>query len=65
MKANNRLVKLIVPGISVKTVKIQCSNDADAFCNFNEPSSRCEEVTDDIRNERLGVADQRKNCRKS
>lgn len=59
-KANNRLVKLIVPGIK----RENCENSMQQMMqmlsgNFNMNQAQDnEEVTDDIRNERLSVADQ-------
>lgn len=59
-KANNRLVKLIVPGIkreSRENSMQQMMQMLSGNFNMNQPQDN-EEVTDDIRNERLSVADQ-------
>lgn len=59
-KANNRLVKLIVPGIKRENRENSMQQMMQMLsCNFNmnQPQDN-EEVTDDIRNERLSVADQ-------
>lgn len=59
-KANNRLVKLIVPGIKHENRENsmqQMMQMLSGNFNMNQPQDN-EEVTDDIRNERLSVADQ-------
>ena len=59
-KANNRLVKLIVPGIKRENRENsmqQMMQMLSGNFNMNQPQDN-EEVTDDIRNERLSVADQ-------
>ena len=59
-KANNRLVKLIVPGIKRENRENSMQQMMQMLSgNFkmNQPQDN-EEVTDDIRNERLSVADQ-------
>lgn len=59
-KANNRLVKLIVPGIKRENRENsmqQMMQILSGNFNMNQPQDN-EEVTDDIRNERLSVADQ-------
>ena len=59
-KANNRLVKLIVPGIKRENRENsmqQMMQMLSGNFNMNQPQEN-EEVTDDIRNERLSVADQ-------
>lgn len=59
-KANNRLVKLIVPGIKCENRENsmqQMMQMLSGNFNMNQPQDN-EEVTDDIRNERLSVADQ-------
>ena len=59
-KANNRLVKLIVPGIKRENRENsmqQMMQMLSGNFNMNKPQDN-EEVTDDIRNERLSVADQ-------
>ena len=59
-KANNRLVKLIVPGIKRENRENsmqQMMQMLSGNFNINQPQDN-EEVTDDIRNERLSVADQ-------
>ena len=59
-KANNRLVKLIVPGIkreNRENSRQQMMQMLSGNFNMNQPQDN-EEVTDDIRNERLSVADQ-------
>ena len=59
-KANNRLVKLIVPGImrdNRENSKQQMMQMLSGNFNMNQAQDN-EEVTDDIRNERLSVADQ-------
>ena len=59
-KANNRLVKLIVPGIKRENRENsmqQMMQMLSGNFNMNQPQDK-EEVTDDIRNERLSVADQ-------
>lgn len=59
-KANNRLVKLIVPGIKLENRENsmqQMMQMLSGNFNMNQPQDN-EEVTDDIRNERLSVADQ-------
>ena len=59
-KANNRLVKLIVPGIKRENRENsmqQMMQMLSGNFNMNQPQDH-EEVTDDIRNERLSVADQ-------
>lgn len=59
-KANNRLVKLIVPGIKRENRENsmqQMMQILSGNFNMNQPQEN-EEVTDDIRNERLSVADQ-------
>lgn len=59
-KANNRLVKLIVPGIKRENRENsmqQMMQMHSGNFNMNQPQDN-EEVTDDIRNERLSVADQ-------
>lgn len=59
-KANNRLVKLIVPGIKRENRENsmqQMMQMLSGNLNMNQPQDN-EEVTDDIRNERLSVADQ-------
>lgn len=59
-KANNRLVKLIVPGIKRENRENSMQQMMQMFSgnfNMNQPQDN-EEVTDDIRNERLSVADQ-------
>ncbi|QTQ39230.1 ATP-dependent protease ATPase subunit HslU [Lactobacillus taiwanensis] len=59
-KANNRLVKLIVPGIKRENRENsmqQMMQMLSGNFNTNQPQDN-EEVTDDIRNERLSVADQ-------
>ncbi len=58
-KANNRLVKLIVPGIKRENRENsmqQMMQMLSGNFNMNQPQDN-EEVTDDIRNERLSVAD--------
>ncbi|KXN75775.1 ATP-dependent protease ATPase subunit HslU [Lactobacillus johnsonii] len=59
-KANNRLVKLIVPGIKRENRENSMQQMMQMLSgNFNmNPPQDNEEVTDDIRNERLSVADQ-------
>lgn len=59
-KANNRLVKLIVPGIKRENRENSMQQMMQMLSgNFNMNQSQDnEEVTDDIRNERLSVADQ-------
>lgn len=59
-KANNRLVKLIVPGIKRENRENSMQQMMQMLSgNFNMNQAQDnEEVTDDIRNERLGVADQ-------
>lgn len=59
-KANNRLVKLIVPGIKRENRENSMQQMMQMlFGNFNMNQAQDnEEVTDDIRNERLSVADQ-------
>mgnify|MGYP003562830532 FL=1 len=59
-KANNRLVKLIVPGIKRENRENsmqQMMQMLSGNFNMNQPQDN-EEVTDAIRNERLSVADQ-------
>lgn len=59
-KANNRLVKLIVPGIKRENRENsmqQMMQMLSGNFNMNQPQDN-EEVTDDIRNERLSIADQ-------
>ncbi len=59
-KANNRLVKLIVPGIKRENRENsmqQMMQMLSGNFNMNQPQDN-EEVTDDIRNELLSVADQ-------
>lgn len=59
-KANNRLVKLIVPGIKRENRENsmqQMMQMLSGNFNMNQPQDN-EEVTDDIRNERLSVANQ-------
>ena len=59
-KANNRLVKLIVPGIKRENRENsmqQMMQMLSGNFNMNQPQDN-EEVTDDIRNESLSVADQ-------
>ncbi|UOC05417.1 ATP-dependent protease ATPase subunit HslU [Lactobacillus johnsonii] len=59
-KANNRLVKLIVPGIKRENRENsmqQMMQMLSGNFNMNQPQDN-EEVTDDIRNERFSVADQ-------
>ena len=59
-KANNRLVKLIVPGIKRENRENsmqQMMQMLSGNFNMNQPQDN-EEITDDIRNERLSVADQ-------
>ncbi|MGI1818623.1 ATP-dependent protease ATPase subunit HslU [Lactobacillus johnsonii] len=59
-KANKRLVKLIVPGIKRENRENsmqQMMQMLSGNFNMNQPQDN-EEVTDDIRNERLSVADQ-------
>lgn len=59
-KANNHLVKLIVPGIKRENRENsmqQMMQMLSGNFNMNQPQDN-EEVTDDIRNERLSVADQ-------
>lgn len=59
-KANNRLVKLIVPGIKRENRENsmqQMMQTLSGNFNMNQAQDN-EEVTDDIRNERLSVADQ-------
>ena len=59
-KANNRVVKLIVPGIKRENRENsmqQMMQMLSGNFNMNQPQDN-EEVTDDIRNERLSVADQ-------
>ena len=59
-KANNRLVKLIVPGIKRENRENsmqQMMQMLSSNFNMNQAQDN-EEVTDDIRNERLSVADQ-------
>lgn len=59
-KANNRLVKLIVPGIKRENRENsmqQMMQILSGNFNINQPQDN-EEITDDIRNERLSVADQ-------
>lgn len=59
-KANNRLVKLIVPGIKRENRENSMQQMIQMLSgnfNMNQPQDN-EEVTDDIRNERLSVADQ-------
>lgn len=59
-KANNRLVKLIVPGIKRENRENsmqQMMQMLSGNFNMNQVQDN-EEVTDDIRNERLSVADQ-------
>lgn len=63
-KANNRLVKLIVPGIKRENRENsmqQMMQMLSGNFNMNQPQDN-EEVTDDIRNERLSVADQLNKC---
>lgn len=59
-KANNRLVKLIVPGIKRENRENSMQQMMQMLSgNFNMNQAQDnEEVTDDIRNERLSVADQ-------
>lgn len=59
-KANNRLVKLIVPGIKRENRENSMQQMMQILSgNFNMNQAQDnEEVTDDIRNERLSVADQ-------
>ena len=59
-KANNRLVKLIVPGIKRENHENSMQQMMQMLSgNFNMNQAQDnEEVTDDIRNERLSVADQ-------
>lgn len=59
-KANNRLVKLIVPGIKRENRENSMQQMMQMLSgNFNMNKAQDnEEVTDDIRNERLSVADQ-------
>lgn len=59
-KANNRLVKLIVPGIKRENRENSMQQMMQMLSgNFNMNQAHDnEEVTDDIRNERLSVADQ-------
>ena len=59
-KANNRLVKLIVPGIKRENRENSMQKMMQMLSgNFNMNQAQDnEEVTDDIRNERLSVADQ-------
>lgn len=59
-KANNRLVKLIVPGIKRENRENSMQQMMQMLSgNFNmNQAQENEEVTDDIRNERLSVADQ-------
>ena len=59
-KANNRLVKLIVPGIKRENRENSMQQMMQMLSgNFNMNQAQDnEEVTDDIRNERLSIADQ-------
>lgn len=59
-KANNRLVRLIVPGIKRENRENSMQQMMQMLSgNFNmNQAQENEEVTDDIRNERLSVADQ-------
>lgn len=63
-KANNRLVKLIVPGIKRENRENSMQQMMQMLSgNFNMNQAQDnEEVTDDIRNERLSVADQLNKC---
>lgn len=60
-KANNKLVKLIVPGIKRENRENsmqQMMQMLSGNFNMNQPNQDDEEVTDEVRNQRLSVAEQ-------
>ncbi|MBD5429203.1 ATP-dependent protease ATPase subunit HslU [Lactobacillus sp.] len=60
-KANNKLVKLIVPGIKRENRENsmqQMMQMLSGNFNLNQPNQDDEEVTDEVRNQRLSVAEQ-------